>query len=136
MGGFKTRKFTIYSLLILVVTIIIIVILYFLLSNSWDAIKENLTWIRELFTIIFVASATIIAVLTFIRARKTFLQPIRSEVIKKQSALLTELLEFISRGIGNIGEALNYSEIVRLNIYALLDEYGFILNLECYFTFI
>ena len=45
--------------------------------------------------IIFTLIATIIAVLTYKRAKSTVLQPIRNETIKKQAVLLEEILNFI-----------------------------------------
>ena len=47
-------------------------------------IKDNIPWIKDIFTLILVATATIISIFTYRRARATILQPIRNEVIKKQ----------------------------------------------------
>ncbi|MCW3789833.1 hypothetical protein [Plebeiibacterium sediminum] len=60
-----------------------------------DYIKENINWLKDLFTLIFAGTGTVVAILTYRRARATILQPIRTEVIKKQSEILTKLLQVI-----------------------------------------
>lgn len=50
-----------------------------------DGIKVHIGWIKDLVTSALAIAATIIAILTYRRARATILQPIRTEVIKKQS---------------------------------------------------
>jgi hypothetical protein len=57
-----------------------------------ELIKNNITWLKDFATILFTATGTIVAILTYRRARATVLQPIRNEVIKKQSEILVELL--------------------------------------------
>ena len=80
-----------------------------------------------MFSVIFALVATIIAVLTYKRASKTFLQPIRTEVIKKQSTLLTELLDLISTN-KTIDDGLDYIGIASLNVFMILNDYGFLFN--------
>lgn len=95
-----------------------------------DWIRENLNWIKDIFTIIFSGSATIIAILTYARAKETFLQPIRTEVIKQQSIILTNLLEFLHKNDTTIDFNLDYEGIVKLNTFIWLKRYGFILDKE------
>lgn len=56
---------------------------------------ENISVIKEFFWIIFTLIATIIAILTYKRARFTLLQPMRSEVIKRQVDEMLQLLTII-----------------------------------------
>ena len=71
--------------------------------------------------IIFTLIATIIAVLTYKRAKSTVLQPIRNETIKKQAVLLEEILNFIKLDV-------DYYELLELNVLQFLIDYGFVLK--------
>lgn len=80
--------------------------------------------IKDFSTIIFSLVATFIAILTYINARKTLFQPVRSEVIKKQTELLTDMLQklFNERVEHNV----DYQGIIGINTFLLMDECGFI----------
>ena len=84
--------------------------------------KEYVTIIKDLCTIIFTCVATVLGILTYLRAKATVLQPIRTEVVKKQSAMLSELLTVISQ---EEIFAFDYIQIVFVNIYSVLINYGF-----------
>jgi len=60
-----------------------------------DFIKENISWLKDLFTLLFVGTGTVVAILTYRRARATILQPIRTEVIKKQSEILSSVMSTV-----------------------------------------
>jgi len=92
------------------------------------ALRENIGWIKNIFTIIFAGAGTIIAILTYKRARATILAPIRTEVIKKQSELLTEILNYFSLDGKNIDDGIDYYNIVACNVFLILKEYGFMLK--------
>lgn len=79
-----------------------------------------------MFTIVFSTVATVVAILTYRRARATVLQPIRNEVIKKQSEILVELLDFLPSEGKLIHEGLDYSSIAIVNVHNLLRELGFL----------
>lgn len=84
-----------------------------------EYIKNNITWIQSLMSIILTSIATIIGILTYKRAKMTILQPVRSEIVKNQSKLLMDLLNFTK-------EEVDYLSLLRINVYNYLDEYGFI----------
>lgn len=88
-----------------------------------DLIQDNIGWIKELFSIVFSGAATVLAILTYLRAKETFLQPVRSEVIKKQARILTEMFT-------EIGDCkpqdLDYLGIVVATVFISLDSYGFV----------
>ncbi len=90
-----------------------------------EYIKTNISWIKDIITIIFVSTATIIAILTYKRAKATILQPLRSETIKKQSALFSEILEFLSNNKNEVDRGLDYMGVTMASTYKLLDELGF-----------
>jgi hypothetical protein len=84
-----------------------------------------LTEIKELFTAIFYGVATVLGILTYCRAKATILQPIRTEVIRKQSTILSKLLTLISR---DEIESLDYIKLVELNVLSILLDYGFVFS--------
>lgn len=92
-----------------------------MLNIIFDFIKNNISWIKDILWVIFTLVATIIAVLTYKRAKSTILQPIRTETIKKQSALLEEVLDFIRTDV-------DYYELLELNVLSFLMDYGFVLK--------
>lgn len=92
-----------------------------MLNNIFDFIKNNISWIKDILWIIFTLVATIVAVLTYKRAKSSVLQPIRTETIKKQSVLLEEVLKFIKDDV-------DYYELLELNVLSFLVDYGFVLK--------
>ncbi|MHC4572798.1 MAG: hypothetical protein ACYS76_01485 [Planctomycetota bacterium] len=85
-------------------------------------LNEYVPTVKDLFTIVFTGVATLLGILTYKRAKATVLQPIRSEVVKKQSGMLTELLAVIAR---EEITGFDYIQIVFVNIYSVLIKYGF-----------
>ncbi len=81
-------------------------------------IENHISWIKDIFTLILVATATIISILTYRRARATVLQPIRNEVIKKQSLILSEVLAFLPKT--TFDKYLNYVGVASVNAYLAL----------------
>lgn len=86
---------------------------------------SNLTQIKDILWIFFTLIATVIAVLTYKRARYTLLQPLRTEVIKKQTELFVEIITLISDDTKFFME-LDLITIVNLNAYYTLRSYGYI----------
>ncbi len=99
-----------------------------MIINILNYLKDNINWIKDLLIAIFSGLAILIAFLTYLRAKHTILQPVRSEVIKKQSELLTELLEDISipKKGGEIDDLFDYVEMSILNVNHWVINYGFI----------
>jgi len=95
-----------------------------------EYLKENINWLKDLFTLIFVGTGTVVAILTYRRARATILQPIRTEVIKKQSEILSRLLQILKENNTSFEHGLDYVNLVQLNVLLLLKEYGFIFKDE------
>ena len=91
-----------------------------------EFLKENISWIKDVFTIFFVGTGTVVAILTYRRARATILQPIRTEVIKKQSELLSKLLQILSENNQSFEVGLDYVNLVQINVMLTLRDYGFV----------
>ena len=87
-------------------------------------IQDNIYWIKDIFTLILVATATVISILAYRRARATILQPIRNEVIKKQSLILSEVLAFLPKT--TFDKSLDYVGVASVNAYLALRDYGFV----------
>ncbi|NMC31222.1 MAG: hypothetical protein GYA36_02020 [Veillonellaceae bacterium] len=96
-----------------------------LIKTIIDCIKANIGWLKDAGTLLFSAVGVYVALLTYKRASSTILQPIRSEVIKKQSALLSSLLEYLFTGVE---EKIDYVELASVNTFMLLHNYGFVFS--------
>jgi hypothetical protein len=90
-----------------------------------ELIKENIAWIKDLVMLFFAGTATVVTILTYRRARATILQPIRNEVIKKQSELLSEVLN-LCQPSSKIDSGLDYVKLVQANVIFHLRDYGFV----------
>jgi hypothetical protein len=93
-----------------------------------EFLKSNINWIKDIFVIVFTAIVTIVTVFTYWRAKDTLLQPIRNETIKKQSAILAELLDFFESNISAFESRIDLLNTTRVNVLMLLEEYGFNLD--------
>lgn len=87
-----------------------------------EFIKSNISWIKDLFTILLTGTATTIAILTYIRAKATILQPMRTEVIKTQVKEITDILDFISRHDFSSKNLFDYYDLLRINLDVHLHD--------------
>lgn len=92
--------------------------------------KENSNWIKDFFTLIFTGTATVLAILTYRRAKATVLQPKRTEVIKIQTQLLTDFLKSISENGKSINSSLDYFGVLTCNVYFNMIKSGVGINEE------
>lgn len=92
-----------------------------------EFLEVNASWLQDLSAIVFAFVATILAILTYRRAKETILQPVRTEVIKKQTDLLADLLEFLykSKNLGGTAIDIDYGGLVQYNVFKLLKQHGF-----------
>lgn len=85
---------------------------------------KNIVILKDLLWIVFTLIATIVAVLTYKRARLTFLQPLRSEVVKRQIDEMIKLLGFFNNN--NLEETIDYRNILLGNFEIKMNELGFV----------
>lgn len=78
-------------------------------------LSEVTNYAKDYSSIAVAITGVVIGVLTYRRAKETILQPVRTEVIKKQTDLLIELLEFIGDESELLKKA-DYQGIAQLNI--------------------
>lgn len=83
----------------------------------------KLETLKTFFDIVFSLVTSTIAILTFKAAKETFFQPIRSEVAKKQTELLSDLLLTLQQ---ELNSELDYIQLSHLNAQFWLLKYGFI----------
>jgi hypothetical protein len=69
-----------------------------------------------------------VSIKTYLRAKATVLQPLRTEVVKRQTDLLVELLDFISNGKNEFFNKMDYLGIVYCNVILNMEEYGYVLK--------
>lgn len=75
--------------------------------------------------IIFFIVTGILAVFTYLGARRTVLQPIRTEVFKQQLNVFSEILViFNGKDEIQLREYFNFNYLVRINSFYLLDKYA------------
>ena len=94
------------------------------IASTTEVVKQNVYWVKDIFTIVLSGAATIIAILTYQRAKETFLQPVRTEVVKRQADLLIEVLPKLEQE--KFDRSINYHELVKLNAIYWLTRYGFL----------
>lgn len=80
--------------------------------------------VREWSQVVFWATVSTLAVLTYVNTRKTLLQPLRTEVFKSQLELLTKVQsEFITSGRQDLRTTFGLNECIRRNVDNLISDY-------------
>ncbi len=92
------------------------------MGQEYCTLIDNVTIIKDLCTTAFAGVAIYLAILTYNRAKATILQPVRTEVIKKQSGILSDLLAAIAQ---DEIISFDYVDIVSVNACSILLRYGF-----------
>lgn len=85
-----------------------------------------MTSIKDITTIIFYIIASVITILTYLRARATILQPKRTELIKKQTEIFSNFLSFINENENSIDNGFDYVNLFIYNADLILREFGLI----------
>ena len=91
-------------------------------------IFDNLSNIRDICWILFSAIATILAIKTYRNAKKTLMQPLRTEVAKKQTDLFIDLLTFFYSDSNAFDKKIHqiYQDLISVNATLLMSELGFV----------
>lgn len=93
--------------------------------NVMNWIRENIAILKDILWILFTLIATVIAILTYKRARFTILQPLRTEVVKKQTELFIEIMTVFADD-SKILIDLDLQNLVVLNTFKLLSDFGYV----------
>ena len=84
-----------------------------------------LDYILKIIEALFYISTGIVALLTYLSARKTILQPIKAEVFKKQVEVFTSIMDlFNGKSEYEIRNAFGFDTMLQANIFNLLDDYA------------
>ncbi|MGB9180467.1 MAG: hypothetical protein WCB68_14640, partial [Pyrinomonadaceae bacterium] len=87
-------------------------------------IQQWLPNIRDFFQILFFIIISTITILTYLKAKKTLLQPLRTEIFKEQLKTFSDILGlFTGKGEVELSEDLGFKELLDVNVCALFDEY-------------
>lgn len=89
--------------------------------------KENISWIKDIFTIILTFSATIISYFTYQKAKRSLLQPMKSEVIHIQTNMMIDLINYINDEFNNKIYTI-YMDIVSINLFNTLINCGYVVK--------
>jgi hypothetical protein len=85
----------------------------------WISISQGIIQIA------FFVTTGLLAVLSYLRAKKTLFQPLRTEVFKEQLKLLTKILvQFEGKGEGALQDDFGINEIIKINTTVLLQAYA------------
>lgn len=80
-------------------------------------------YIRDYSAIIVALVGAVIAILTYRRAKETVLQPVRTEVIKRQADLLMDLLAFL-KDDQTVIDGVDYQGVIALNVTSSMLKCG------------
>jgi hypothetical protein len=96
-----------------------------MLIEEWvPVIKEWLPIIRDVAQLLFFTVVSVITVLTYSKAKRTLLQPIRTEVFKEQLKLFSDILRsFTGKGESELKKDFAFQKVLFVNISALYDDY-------------
>lgn len=88
-------------------------------------IKEWLPSIRDLFQILFFTVIGTVTILTYLKAKKTLLQPIRTETFKEQIKIFSEILGlFTGKSEIDLRRDFDLDRLLQVNVWLLYDDYA------------
>lgn len=94
-------------------------------ARTYAGLTTGISLVKDLFQIGFFILIGAISLLTYIKARKTLLQPIRTEIFKEQLKLFQRLLSyFTGKSELELREVFAFEELFHVNCLKLLDDYA------------
>lgn len=94
------------------------------MNDIFDFLKNNSSWLKDVFTIVFTATGTFVAILSYKRAKSSIFQPKRTEVAKVQTELLMDFLTTFTTDGNSIDRAIDYLKIYQYNVGITLRDYN------------
>lgn len=86
--------------------------------SIFQEFKNNTSFIKDIIYIVFLLTTSIVAILTYNRAKHTILQPLKSEVIKKQITIFSDLILFLEDS-----KNFNFYQIISLNVVSFINKF-------------
>lgn len=87
-----------------------------------EYLKVNSNWLKDVSTLVLTTTGTIIAILTYKRAKATIFQPKRVEVIKIQSQILIDFLSSFTTDGNSLDKAIDYFNLLYYNFNLVLRK--------------
>lgn len=88
-------------------------------------IKELLPFIKDVFQILFFLVIGIVTILTYLKAKKSLLQPIRTEIFKEQLKVFSDILGLFSgKEEHELRNDFAFEKLFQANSVLLLDDYA------------
>jgi hypothetical protein len=94
------------------------------MNDIINFLRDNSSWLKDISTIVFTATGTLVAILSYKRAKSSIFQPKRNEVAKIQTQVLTEFLTLFTTNGNSIDRAIDYNNIYRYNVDMALRDYN------------
>lgn len=83
--------------------------------------------IRDISQIFFFTTGGTVTLLTYLRAKKTLFQPIKTEIFKEQIKILSEILSFFrGKTESELRDDFAYEQLFAFNCMSLIDDYAVI----------
>jgi len=95
-----------------------------------EFLKDNSNWIKDVSTILFTATGTTIAILSYRRAKSSIFQPKRAEATKIQTKILIDFLSEFTKYGNSIDKAVDYIKLLQYNIDLVLRDYALATNID------
>jgi len=94
-----------------------------MIRQAFDSVAQA----KDFFQVLFFIVVGVITILTYLKARRTLLQPIKTEVFKEQVKVFADVLRyFTGKGEVELCQDYAFDELCRANTCALLDEYAYL----------
>ena len=94
-------------------------------TNIVQAVNPYLGASRDLFQTLFFICVGAVSILTYLKAKRTLLQPIRTETFKEQLKACSEVLSFfVGKGRQQLWDDFAMDKVFRVNAMRLLDHYA------------
>jgi len=85
----------------------------------------NLDFATNVLQAVFFVTVAIVAILTYLQAKRTWFQPIRTEVFKEQLRAIDELAShFIGKSETELRDELDFDALISINSCKLIDDYA------------
>jgi flavodoxin len=94
------------------------------MNDIIDFLKNNSSWLKDISTIAFTATGTLVAVLSYQRAKSSIFQPKRTEVAKIQTQILTDFLTTFTTDGNSFDRSIDYLNIYKYNVDITLRDYN------------
>jgi len=89
-------------------------------------IEYTISNVRDIFQIVFFITISTITVLTYLKAKRTLLQPIKTEIFKEQIKIFADILNFFrGKKEWDLMNEMYLQKLINVNLISLMDDYGY-----------